>query len=63
MHSYNLKVKGSKKRQRVNLNRKLYSGKLSQVVAFDFITRTDYLIKSAPCGLACYCDAVIMRSI
>ena len=57
------KVKRKKERQKVELNRKLYPGKYSQVVAHDYISGKDLLIRSAPCGLACYCDAVIVREI
>ncbi len=57
------RVKGKKERQKVELNRKLYPGKYSQVVAHDYISGKDLLIRSAPCGLACYCDAVIVREV
>ena len=57
------RVKGKKERQKVELNRYLYSGKYSQVVAHDFISGKDLLIRSASCGLACYCDAVIVREV
>jgi hypothetical protein len=57
------RVKGKKERQKVELNRHLYPGKHSQVVAHDYISGEDLLIKSAPCGLACYCDAIIIKVI
>jgi hypothetical protein len=58
------RVKGKKERQKVELNRKPFSGKYSQVVAHDFISGKDLLIRSASCGLlACYCDAVIIREV